>query len=51
MDHMEFIPEESPVDEHETNGVIENSVKEAERQIRVMQDALETRQFLKQRRL
>ena len=37
----EVIPEESPVDDHQANGEIENAVKELEKQIRVLKLGLE----------
>ena len=43
MPTVEFVMEESPVEEHQSNGTIEVTVREIQKQIRVMKSALEER--------
>ena len=38
-----FVMEESPVEEHQSNGTIEVTVREMQKQVRVMKSALEER--------
>ena len=40
MPTVEFVMEESPVEEHQSNGTIEVTVREIQKQIRVMKSAL-----------
>ena len=40
---VEFVMEESPVEEHQSNGTIEVTVREIHKQVRVMKSALEER--------
>ena len=42
----EVIPEESPVEDHQANGEIENAIKELEKQIRVLKLGLEQKMQL-----
>ena len=41
MPTVEFVMEESPVEEHQSNGTIEVTVREIQKQVRVMKSALE----------
>ena len=41
MPTVEFVTEESPVEEHQSNGTIEVTVREIQKQVRVMKSALE----------
>ena len=43
MPTVEFVMEESPVEEHQSNGTIEVTVRDIQRQVRVMKSALEER--------
>ena len=43
MPTVEFVMEESPVEEHQSNGTIEVTVREIQQQVRVMKSALEER--------
>ena len=43
MPTVEFVMEESPVEEHQSNGTIEVTVREIQKQVRVMKSALEER--------
>ena len=43
---VEVISEESPVDDHQGNGEIENAIKELEKQIRVLKDSVERKMQL-----
>ena len=43
MPTVEFVMEESPVEEHQSNGTIEVTVRETRKQVRVMKSALEER--------
>ena len=43
MPTVEFVMEESPVEEHQSNGAIEVTVREIKKQVRVMKSALEER--------
>ena len=43
MPTVEFVMEESPVEEHQSNGTIEVTVREMQKQARVMKSALEER--------
>ena len=43
MHTVEFVMEESPVEEHQSNGTIEVTVREIQKQVRVMKNALEER--------
>ena len=43
MPTMEFVMEESPVEEHQSNGTIQVTVREIQKQARVMKSALEER--------
>ena len=43
MPTVEFVMEESPVEEHQSNGTIEVTVREIQKQVRVMKRALEER--------
>lgn len=38
---IESVPEESPVGDHQANGLAENAIREVKRQIRVLRSALE----------
>eukprot|EP00435_Cladocopium_sp_Y103_P014191 s2521_g3.t1 len=38
---IESVPEESPVGDHQANGLVENAIREVKRQIRVLRSALE----------
>ena len=38
---LEFVSEESPVGDHQANGLIENAIREVKRQIRVLRSVLE----------
>ncbi len=40
---VEVVPEEVPVGDHQANGLAENTVKNAQGQLRVIKDALESR--------
>ena len=40
MPTVEFVMEESPVEEHQSNGTIEVTVRETQKQVRVMTSAL-----------
>lgn len=41
--HCEILPEESPVDDHQGNGDIEVAIRELEKMIRILKDAMEAR--------
>ena len=43
MPTVKFVMEESPVEEHQSNGTIEVTVREIQKQVRVMKSALEER--------
>ena len=43
MPTVEFVMEESPVEEHQSNGTVEVTVLEIQNQVRVMKSALEER--------
>ena len=43
MPTVEFVMEESPVEEHQSNGTIELTVRKIQKQVRVMKSALEER--------
>ena len=43
MPTIEFVMEESPVEEHQSNGTIEVTVREIQKQVRVMKSALDER--------
>ena len=43
MPTVEFVIEESPVEEHQSNGTIKVTVREIQKQVRVMKSALEER--------
>ena len=43
MPTVEFVMEESPVEEHQSNGTIEVTVREIQKQVRVMKSALKER--------
>ena len=43
MPTVEFVMEESPVEEHQSNGTIEVTVREVQKQVRVMKSALQER--------
>ena len=43
MPTVEFVMEESPVEEHQSNGTIEVTVCAIQKQVRVMKSALEER--------
>ena len=40
---LDLILEESPVGEHQANGLVESTVRQVQGQVRTMKDALETR--------
>ena len=42
MPTVEFVLEESPAEEHQSNGTIEVTVSEIQKQVRVMKSALES---------
>ena len=43
MPTVEFVMEESPVEEHQSNSTIEVTVRKIQKQVRVMKSALEDR--------
>ena len=43
MPTVEFVMEESPVEEHQSHGTMEVTVREIQKQVRVMKSALEER--------